>query len=145
MLKPLATLIKIHKAQIDEKRKQLAYLLDQKMSRVEEIKKLEQSIKTEGANLHALHEDFRPMFLQYITWVRLKEGILLDEIDKLNPQINKITDEVAVIFSEMKKYEIVKENREQEIELELQRKNQIEIDEMAMMNFVRKSDAEYYN
>jgi flagellar export protein FliJ len=85
------------------------------------------------------------MFLAYIHGVRIKEGILLDEIDKLNPQINRITDEVAEIFSEMKKFEIVKENRELEAEAELQRKSQLEIDEMAIMNFVRKTDVEYYN
>jgi hypothetical protein len=144
MLKSLATLVKVYKAQLDERRKQLNILLDNKKRKIDEIKWLEESIRIEEENLHKLDEDFRPMFLHYISGVRIKEGILLSEIDILNPQINKITDEIAVIFSEMKKYEIVKQNRESEIALELQRKAQMEIDEMAIMNFVRKSDYEFY-
>ena len=128
-----------------KKRKQLVILLDQKQQKIDEIKWYEESIKSEGENVMNLKEEFRPMFLSYISAVRIKEGILLDEIDKLNPQINKITDEISLVFSEMKKYEIVKENREEELELELQRKTQIEIDEMAIMNFIRKTDYEFYN
>ncbi len=145
MLKSLSTLIKIHKAQLDDKRKQLAILLDNKQQKIDEIKWLEESIMIEGNNLHQLNEEFRPTFLGYLTGVRMKEGILLDEIEKLNPRINEVTDEISEIFSEMKKYEIVKDNREEQIESELARREQMEIDEMAIMTFVRKTDFEYYN
>lgn len=145
MLKPLATLIKINRAQLDEKRKELAVLLNTKQAYIDEIVRMEAEIKSEGENLMKLEEDFRPMFLSFIEATRRKEGILLDEIDKLNPGIEKKSDEIAEIYSETKKFEIVKENRELEIELELQRKTQLEIDEIAMMNFVRKSAQEYLN
>jgi len=139
MLKSLTTLIKINKAQLDEKRRQLAVLLDKKQQHIDEIKRLEDSIKYESDNLARTAADFRPMFLNFVMGVRKKEEVILAEIDKLNPQINKMTDEISIIFSEMKKYEIVKENRETELELELQRKTQIEIDEMAISNFVRRN------
>ncbi len=145
MLKSLSTLIKVNKAQLDEKRKELAAFLDKKQKCVDEIKAMEDSIKFEAENLIKLHEDFRPMFLTYLEATRVREGQLLDEIDKLNPHINRISDEIREIFSEMKKFEIVKENRENEIEAEMMRKTQMEIDEIAMLNFVRKTDFEYYN
>ena len=143
MLKPLSTLIKINKAQIDEKRKALALLLDSKQQRLREIKKMEDSILFEADNLKNIQEDFRPQFLYYIEAIRLKEAIILEEIDNINPQIEKTSEEIAEIFSEMKKFEIVKDNREAELELELQRKIQLEIDEIAMMNFMRKKPDEY--
>jgi hypothetical protein len=143
MLKPLATLIKINKAQIDEKRKALALLLDSKQQRLREIKKMEDSILFEAENLKNIQEDFRPQFLFYIEAIRLKEAIILEEIDNINPQIEKTSEEIAEIFSEMKKYEIVKDQRENELEIELQRKTQLEIDEIAMMNFTLKKADDY--
>lgn len=143
MLKPLATLIKINKAQIDEKRKVLAQLLDSKQQRLIEIKKMEDSILFEAENLKNIQEDFRPQFLHYIDAIRLKEAIILEEIDNINPQIEKTSEEIAEIFSEMKKFEIVKENRETELDLEMQRKIQLEIDEIAIMNFTRKKLNDY--
>jgi flagellar biosynthesis chaperone FliJ len=145
MLKPLATLIKINKAQIDEKRKALAVLLDSKQQRLREIKKMEDSILFEADNLKNIQEDFRPQFLYYIEAIRLKEAIILEEIDNINPQIEKTSEEIAEIFSEMKKFEIVKDNREAELEAELIRKTQIDIDEIAMMNFMRRKPDEYTN
>lgn len=145
MLKPLATLIKINKAQIDEKRKALALLLDSKQQRLREIKKMEDSILFEADNLKNIQEDFRPQFLYYIEAIRLKEAIILEEIDNINPQIEKTSEEIAEIFSEMKKFEIVKDNREAELEAELIRKTQIDIDEIAMMNFMRKKPDDYLN
>ncbi len=143
MLKPLATLIKINKSQLDEKRKELVIYLDKKQKCVDQIKQMEESIKFEAENLMKLHEDFRPMFLMYLEATRLKEGLILKEIDKINPMIEKISDEIRDIFSEMKKFEIVKENREAEIEADIARKAQLEIDEIAIMNFTRKTEAEY--
>lgn len=145
MLKPLATLIKINKAELDERRKNLVILLDSKQQRIDEIKRLEDSIKSEGEKLSELQEEFHPLFLMYIEGVRLKESILLHEINTLNPQINKATEEIAQIYSEMKKYEIIKETRENEIATELRRKDQLEIDEMAIMNFVRKNEEGYFS
>ncbi len=145
MLKPLATLIKINKSQLDEKRKELVLFLDKKQRFIDEIRAMEESIKYEADNLMKLHEDFRPMFLMYLEATRMREGQLLEEIDKINPIIEKISDEIRLIFSEMKKFEIVKENREAEIEADIARKAQLEIDEIAIMNFTRKSEAEYIN
>ena len=145
MLKPLATLIKINKSELDQKRKQLSILLDSKQKRIDEIKKMEESIKSEAENLPNLDQDFRHMFLSYLEATRMREGILLEEIDKINPEINKVSDEISEVFSEMKKFEIVKENKENEIEQELQRKDQLEIDEIAIMNFTRKNEADYIN
>lgn len=145
MLKPLATLIKINKSELDEKRKELAVFLDKKQKLVDDIKALEESIKYEAENLMKLHEDFRPMFLVFLEATRLKEAIILEDIDKLNPEIERISDEIRDIFSEMKKFEIVKENREAEIEADEARKAQLEIDEIAIMNYTRKNETDYVN
>ncbi len=143
MLKPLATLIKISRAQLDEKRKELAVLLNKKQSLIDEIKMMEESIVSEAENLDKLQAEFRPTFLMYLEATRIREGQILQEIDKMNPAINKVSDEIAILFAEAKKYEIVKENRENEIELELQRRTQMEIDEIAIMSHTRRSADEY--
>ncbi len=141
-MKSLSTLIKISKSQIDEKRKALALLLDRKQGFIDKIRALEDSIKYEAENLEKTLPEFRPTYISYVFGCRTKEAVLLEEIDKLNPHINKLNDEIAQLFSEMKKYEIVKENREREIAYELNRKRQLEVDEMAIMNHIRKTDEE---
>jgi hypothetical protein len=124
MSKTLQTLIKISKAQLDDKRKQLALLLDRKEGFIENIRNLEHEIEEEGKNLHKVGEEFRPSYINFIYGCRMKENMLLEEI-----------------FSEMKKFEIVKESRERTQEEELQRKLQLEIDEIAITSYLRKSEA----
>ena len=65
--------------------------------------------------------------------------------DKSSSVNENKTNEYSIEMSDGVTYEIVKEKREEEMETELQRKDQIEIDEMAIMNFVRKTDFEFYN
>jgi flagellar biosynthesis chaperone FliJ len=138
MLKALTTLIKINKALLDEKRKQLGLLLDKKQKFIEEIKRIEEEIKSEGEKLPETKEEFRPSYINFVFGCRIKEEMIFNELDKLNPLINKITDEISEVFSEMKKYEILKEAKQDEILKEIARKNQIEIDEIAIMNHAKQ-------
>lgn len=137
MLKPLKTLIKITKYQLDEKRKILNSLLERKAQMIRTIKDLEDEIKAEEKKNETMPLELRMIFPYFVIMMRGRQEIILGEIERLNPQIEKATDELYEVFTENKKYEVLKDKKIEEMNFELTKKNQLELDEIALMKFIR--------
>lgn len=129
MADELATLIRLAKLQLDEKRKQLAVLLakedEMKAMRAVVLQRLEAESKNsqnalEGGRSHGA-------FVKASFKKR-------DEIDaaivELNKFIQSAREEVRQAFEEMKRYEIAQDQREQKARKEAQRRDTKQLDEV---------------
>jgi hypothetical protein len=129
MADELATLIRLAKLQLDEKRKQLAVLLakedEMKAMRAVVLQRLEAESKNsqnalEGGRSHGAFAK-----------ASFKKR---DEIDaaivELNKFIQSAREEVRQAFEEMKRYEIAQDQREQKARKEAQRRDTKQLDEV---------------
>jgi flagellar FliJ protein len=137
--KPLKTLIKISKGELDAKRQELAAFLNKKERKILDIKKLNDDLEAERDNLPQNPEAVR-VFDIFILSTRNKQARIIQDIEQLlDPEIGRLTDEIAEKFSEMKKYEIMLERRLEEARKELNKKTQSELDEIALTQFNLKN------
>ncbi|HCR86281.1 MAG TPA: hypothetical protein DIV86_06345 [Alphaproteobacteria bacterium] len=138
MLKPLKTLIKITKYSLDEKRKILNALLESKEQMIKKIKQLEDEINEEQKKNEIMPLDLRMIFPYFVIMMRNRQQVILSEIEKLNPQIQKATDELYEVFTENKKYEVLRDRKIEEFNYEFNKKQQLELDEIAIAKFARQ-------
>ncbi len=139
-MKAYNTLIKLSKQQLDEKRRELTNLLDKKEEYLLKIKNLENELREEFkriSNNSNLDIEIKSQFMNYANGVLNKQNDLMNLAEKLNPEINKLNDEIFIIFGEMKKIEIFRDIKIEEEEKLFQKKNQLELDEVAINNFIR--------
>ncbi|MDX1949125.1 MAG: hypothetical protein SFT90_01335 [Rickettsiales bacterium] len=139
-MKSYNTLIKLSKQQLDAKRRELTEILDKKESFLNKVKFLEEELRSEFKLISAnnnIPPEIKSQFLAYANGVLSKQSDLMREAEKLNPEINKLNEEIFVLFTEMKKIEIYRDNKIQEIEELSNKKNQLELDEVAINSFIR--------
>ncbi len=140
MLNPLNTLIKVTKFQLEEKRKLLNELLNHKEAFINNIKALEEELKAEEQKKETLGIEFQTMFPYFILLVRAKQQKILDDIENLNPLIKQVNDELFEIFTENKKFQILKDRKTEELAYEKNKQTQLELDEISLIKFIRKND-----
>lgn len=148
MVKSYNTLIKISKLQLDEKRKQLAQLLDRKEGYLNQIKVMNEELRAEFSNVHSSKEldiVMRNQFLLFASSVVMRQIEYSGQADKLNPEINRLSDEIFVHFGDMKKFEIFRDRKLLEQDDLLNKKIQAELDEVGINNFIRKNKEDYLN
>jgi flagellar export protein FliJ len=140
VLNPLNTLIKVTKFQLEEKRKLLNELLNHKEAFINNIKALEEELKAEEQKKETLGIEFQTMFPYFILLVRAKQQKILDDIENLNPLIKQVNDELFEIFTENKKFQILKDRKTEELAYEKNKQTQLELDEISLIKFIRKND-----
>ena len=142
MIENLETLIKVSKNKLDQKRKDLSQLLDKKDGINKEIQIIDEQFQQEYEFLNKKGFDeviFNSSMHIYRQGIEFKKEKLNKRISELEPKIKKLSDEITEIFSEMKKYEQVKNIKITEMEKEIRKKQQIEIDEIAMTLYNREN------
>lgn len=146
-MKTYNTLVKLSKSQLDEKRRQLNHLLDKKESYLLNVKQLDDELRKEFQELSANKNadvQTKSQFMIYTNGIVIRQTELMKQAESLNPEINKLTDEVFLHFSDMKKFEIFRDRKiENEDEL-LKKKIQLELDEVATNNFIRRNKRDYF-
>jgi len=129
--KTLKTLIKLSAAEVDERRKALQVILDA-------IDKLEES-RRQLVELKAQQDDFvtknpdAPEGLGYGAWVRRWRGLLADvdaKIAAARVQESKARDLLHESFAQQKTFEISKDAIDTANALELDKREQKEVDEV---------------
>jgi hypothetical protein len=129
-MKGLDTLIKLHKRTLDELRRQIGVLENQKQQLLDTSKKLAEDL------IHEMRmASEKPEMAQFYTGfskrIQERQKTIALEVRKLDQQIAKLTDEARIAFGEVKKYEIAKANAEKRKQKEIARKETIMLDEIA--------------
>jgi flagellar export protein FliJ len=136
-VKGLDTLIKLHKRELDELRRKIGALENQKQQLLDTSKKLNDELQNE-MKIAAQKPEMGGFFAGFSKRIQERQKVLAQEVRKLDQQIAKLTDEARIAFGEVKKYEIAKANAEKRAAKERARKETIELDEIASNQDRRK-------
>lgn len=138
-MKGLATLIKLHKRTLDELRRKMGVLENQKAAHLRAIEKMRQELAQE-TELARKQPDMAMFFGDFAQRIKNRQIEITKEIMALDKQMDTLRDEIAVAFGEMKKYEIALENSKKRKADEQNRKDTIMLDEIAAQQHRRKTE-----
>ncbi len=124
------SLIRLHRFHVDEKRRKLAELelmLQEFRARERELEAQVLSEQKKAGISDVAHFAY-PMFAKSV--IRRRQNILtsIEDIDK---QIEAAKEELSGAFRELKKYEIIEDNRKRKHRKGIMRVEQMELDEVA--------------
>jgi len=125
------SLIRLHRFQVDEKRRKLAELeLMVQEFRARE-RELEAQVEAEQkkAGISDVAHFAYPMFAKSV--IRRRENILTS-IEDIERQLDAAKEELSDAFRELKKYEIIEDNRKRKVRREVMRTEQAQLDEVAL-------------
>ena len=139
MTETLETLIRLHRWQVDERRRQVAELeaLAEKL-RQELVKLAEERARESeaaGANLLTRH-----VYPGYIRRALQRQKTLEQSLAETEQQIAEARDALAEAFQELKRYEIAQANRERLRMNAAARRERLETDAIAIENFRRRAN-----
>ena len=132
----LESLIRLHRWQVDERRRQVAELeglsekLRQEMARLEEERAVEQTAA--GASFLARH-----VYPGYIRRALERQKTLERSLAETEAQIAQARDALAEAFQELKRYEVASANRDRLRMTAAARRERLETDAIAIANFRR--------
>ncbi|AWK89209.1 flagellar export protein FliJ [Azospirillum thermophilum] len=133
----LKTVIRLHKLQLDEKRRVLAELQTLADRLKSEIERLKEEIAHEQ---QTAREDFSVSFTySNFAQAALERGRRLGEsLAQVEAQIAVATDEMAEAFQELKRFELAEEERLKREREKQKRKESLMLDETALVGFRRR-------
>jgi flagellar export protein FliJ len=125
------SLIRLHRFHVDEKRRKVAELelmLQEFRARERELEAQVLAEQKKAGISDVAHFAY-PMFAKSV--IRRRQNILtsIEDIDK---QIEAAKEELSGAFRELKKYEIIEDNRKRKHRKEVMRVEQMELDEVAL-------------
>ncbi len=129
-MKGLTTLIKLRKRDIDELKKRMAVLEDKRDSYLQQSQKLQDDLQNE-LDLSAELADMGNFFGDFSNHIKKKRQKIAKDVVELTARINKLTDEIADLFGEMKKYEIAEQRAALRRKKAKDKKQQQQLDEVA--------------
>jgi len=130
-------IIRFRKWVLDEQRRELAVLLDERAQTVAELEKLDAEIEAQKTMAHS---DLGSMTLgAYIEGARKKRAWILDAIRKKDQDIEEKQDVVADAFKELKTFEIADGRQKDRLKKELDRQEQNELDDLGRRTFENAS------
>lgn len=129
-MKGLTTLIKLRKRDIDELKKRMAVLEDKRDSYLQQSQKLQDDLQNE-LDLSIELAGLGNFFGDFSNHIKKKRQKIALDVVELTGRINKLTDEIADLFGEMKKYEIAEERAALRRKKAKDKKQQQQLDEVA--------------
>ncbi len=133
----LSSLIRLHKHELDEKRRALAALYQEMAEMEKKIRDLERAFEKERAAISASGE-VHFTFAQYAEKVRQQKEALREAEAALEKDIEQAKDNMMETFSELKKYEMTQAERERIEEAERAFKESQELDAIGIEGHRRK-------
>tara|TARA_R110000824_G_scaffold390760_6_gene587650 strand:+ start:4050 stop:4463 length:414 start_codon:yes stop_codon:yes gene_type:complete len=131
MMRNRESLIRLHRFQVDEKRRKLAELeLMAQEFRARE-RELEAQVEAEQkkAGISDVAHFAYPMFAKSV--IRRRQNILTS-IEDIERQLDSAKEELSDAFRELKKYEVIEDNRKRKMRKEVMRVEQAQLDEVAL-------------
>ncbi len=136
-MKSLPTLIKLHRSRLDEKRRQLVEL-QKSYAEMEEMKaRVEASYKQE-LELAVQNPTDAYTFGAYSKRTKKTQSVIKKTLSDLQLSMDFTTREIAEIYGEVKRYEILKDIHDERLLKEQVRLEQIMLDEIGMESHRRK-------
>ncbi len=135
----LSVLIRLHKHELDEKRRALAELYGEMAELERRRRDLERSFEAEKEAV-TVSGDVHFTFAQYADSVRQQQRELTEEEKEIEKHIETAKNSLMETFSELKKYEMTQEERDRlEAEERLIKENR-DMDAIGLENFRRKGE-----
>ena len=138
-MKGLNTLIKLNKRTLDELRRKMVALENQKAQLLQASAKLDEELQSE-IKLASKTPEMGQFFGGFSNRIKNRQQEIAFEVKKLDKQIDELNIEIGIAFSELKKYEIALANAKQREKAAQERKLTIEMDEIAQQQFGRKTE-----
>lgn len=138
-MKGIHTLIKMHQRQLDELRRRLVQLEEQKQQLIELATKLhhelmeERQLAAESPMMSSYMGDFEKR-------VAKRQLGIAQEVVKLDVEMQQLSAAIAESFGELKKYEITRDNDMAREQAKADLREQNMLDEVAIQQFTRKDD-----
>ena len=131
-------LIRFHKFDLDEKRRNLRDLEEKEASVQQAIDNLDEEIQVEQSFSRG-QSDFAPYYGGYASRTKSRRETLEAELAQAHQKVETSREEVIQAFEDVKRYEITKDQQDHCEYLETERQSQIELDEVALTAHQRKS------
>lgn len=137
-MKGLSTLIRVRTWELEERRRRLADLEGLRDQILGMIAQLEQDVRTEqGVAASDIEAGYTyGGFAQAAIERRQK---LEGSLEEVRQQVRAAMEEVTIAYQELKKYEVAHANRKRREAEELNRREQIRMDDMAIEGFRRRT------
>jgi len=140
--KGLATLIRLTKFKVDEKRRELTALQNREEQILAEIAADEQRLLYEQQVASENPAEAGFMYAAYHrAWMQRRKTFFA-ALEQVRHMIEGIRDELAELFREQKTFELTQANRQKKEQEELNRKEQLFLDEVAQNQHIRKEQSE---
>ncbi len=140
MVKGLEGMIRLHKWQLDEKRRQLNDLEAMRDDLLRQKALLAEQLSFEQQKAAAAPVvDFA--YANYATSVMQRQQNLQNSLNEIEASIEDMKEQVAEAFKEMKKYEIVERREQERRRAQAHRRQQADLDELAVQMHRRKNRA----
>jgi len=136
-MKALNTLIRIHKRNLDELRRNMVALENQKAKLEQAIIILHQELDKEIA-LASTQPEMSNFFGEFAKRIKGRQETLRQEIIAINIKIKTLNDDIFAEFTEIKKFEIARENKKTRLKDAENRKETLMLDEIASQQFQKK-------
>lgn len=134
MAKGLSGVVRLHKWQVDEKRRQIAELETMRSELVAKLERLKNSLASEQEQLRTSNVvDIN--YANYASAMMSRRENIESSITEVDVSIENMKDELADAFKELKKYEIVQERAAEREKFEEKRKEQDRLDELSLNMF----------
>lgn len=140
-MKSLKTLIRLHRNRVDEQRRQLGQLQNKQAQLEQMTATLVQELKQEQV-MAAKTPEMSTFFGDFAERIRKRRDTIAQEMMKLEKQMAELSEKIRESFAELKKFEIVEERRKKEAAAEQDRKDVIQMDEVAITGHRRKNKPE---
>ncbi len=138
----LSVLIRLHKHELDEKRRVLSGLYGDLALLEKQRVELERAFALEKAALEESAADMHFTFASYAEGVRKKREQIIEAERALEKSIETAKDSLMETFGELKKYEMTQEERDRLEEEERRLKEGRMLDEIGLEGFRRKDNRE---
>ena len=137
----LHSVIRVHRWQLDEKRRALADLesLAERLSL--ELRRLDEDVERERAAV-GQGSGSTADFANYLKAVQLRREHLIESREQVERQIAAASKDIAESYRDLKKYEIAQSDRERNAQLRRRRRETVMYDEIAVTGHNRRGAAE---
>jgi len=135
-MKGLPTLIRVHRWELEEKRRQLADREELRDGFVHDLARMEEYL-IENQKVAAYDPEVAATYGQYALQVIEQRHVLGQSIREAQVVVDEAADIVHQAFQEVKKYETAQERVEARILKEETRREQIELDDIGLNMFRR--------
>jgi flagellar protein FliJ len=136
-MKGIATLIKLAKRTLDELRRKMGELENQKIKLQYASACLQKELEEE-IKMASEQPEMGGFFGGFAKRIQKRQEVIAAEIKKIDQAMALLQNQIAEAFGELKKYEIAQENDKKRKQDEVNRKDTIQLDEIAAQQHRRK-------